>query len=204
MSEDPATDRAAPPGAPSKRSQTVSLVLVAGAAATALGLGHLDPSQSEESVLVYASADACAAEAIRAAAECREAYGVARAAYPTAAPRYDGLAACEGHHGAGHCVPGETVAPDASGRYLPRMAGYMIGRSADQNIVPQPVFEHRPGTGGHAGHGGYCMGSGARVYAGGGHASSARVASSAVARTSFGGFGGTGRGFAAHAASAGG
>lgn len=198
----------------SKRSQTVSLVLIAGAGAAALGLGSLDPSQREEDVLVYADAAACAAEAIRPAEECRSEYAVARAAYPTAAPRYASLPDCEGHHGPLHCRPGGEVSEQARDRYLPRMAGYMIGRRAAQGLAPQPVFDHAPSPGhaaAAAGHGGYCTGGGARIFTGsGGRASAARVQTASLRGTSFGGFGQTGRSFSsashgsAHGASGGG
>lgn len=198
----------------SKRSQTVSLVLVAGAGVAALGLGSLDPSQREEDVLVYADAAACAAEAIRPADECGSEYEVARAAYPTAAPRYASLPDCEGHHGPLHCRPGSEVGAQARDSYLPRMAGYMIGRRAAQGLTPQPVFDHAPRPGhaaAAAGHGGYCTGGGARVYTGsGGRASAARVQTASLRGSSFGGFGQTGRAFSsashgsAHGASGGG
>lgn len=189
----------------SKRSQTVSLVLVAGAGAAALGLGRLDPSQREEDVLVYADAAACTAEGIRPEAECRDEYAIARQAYPTAAPRYASLVDCEGHHGRDHCLPGSEV--DGSGSvearpgFLPRMAGYLIGRRASQGIAPQPVFDHAPRSG-HAaaatGHGGYCTGGGARIITGsGGRASAGRMQTAALRGTSFGGFGQTGRAFSA-------
>lgn len=183
----------------SKRSQTVSLVLIAGAGAAALGLASLDPSQREDDVLVYADAAACAAEGIRPQEECREEYAVALKAYPTAAPRYASLADCEGHHGPEHCRPGSEVSTEASSGYLPRMAGYLIGRRASQGIAPQPVFEHAPRAGhaaAAAGHGGYCTGGGTRIVTGsGGRASAARVRTAALRGTSFGGFGQTGRAF---------
>lgn len=203
MAED---DRPAGPGwaadparTRSKRSQTVSLILLAGAGATAFGLGSLDPTQREEDVLVYADPEACISAHIRAEGDCLSEYYTARAAYPKAAPRYSSLADCEGHHGAGHCVPGEQVTADAQGRYMPRMAAYLVGRSLAQALDPQPVFEHAPQSVSSAysgGHGGYCTGWGGRVTtSSGGRASTARVASAAVRTASFGGFGSTGRGF---------
>ena len=183
-----------------KRSRTVSLVLVAGAAAAALGLARLDPSQDEEDTLVYPSAEACAVEGVRPASECDADYATARAAYPAAAPHYPDLAACESHHGPGHCV--------AAGTYVPRMAGYLIGRRAEQEIAPQPVYEHAPDAAYASAHGGgsggYCTGGGARIFtASGGRSSGARVPSGTV-RTAFGGFGGTGRSFGSAAHGAGG
>ncbi|MFD0935969.1 DUF1190 domain-containing protein, partial [Methylobacterium trifolii] len=144
MREEPSGTIDQPQTKKSKRSQTISLVLLAGAAATAFGLGHLDPSQEDEDVLVYAGSDACIAERIRSDAECRSEYETARAAYPTAAPRYSDRTGCESHHGPDHCVAGESVTEAARGRFLPRMAAYMIGRRAEQGFAPQPVFEHAP------------------------------------------------------------
>ena len=92
------------------RSQTVTLVMLAGAGAAALGLGHLDPSQDEEDVLVYANPEACIAGRIRMEADCRSEYLAARAIYPESAPRYATLLDCEAHHGAHHCLPGASVA----------------------------------------------------------------------------------------------
>lgn len=187
------------------RSQTVTLVLLAGAGAAALWLGHVDPSQDEEDVLIYPEADACIAGRIREPDDCRNEYRTARAAYPESAPRYDTAGDCEAHHGLGHCVPGDTVAASATGRFVPVMAGYVIGRRAEQGLTPQPVYDHAPterSTGHGAasgGHAGYCTGWGGRIVpATGGVSSSARVASSAVRRVAFGGFGNSGRSFSSH------
>ncbi len=185
----------------SKRSTTVALVLVAGAGATALALGRCDPSQREEDVLVYGGPDACIRGGIRTEADCRSTYATALAAYPEAAPRYLSLADCEGHHGTGHCVDGTAVATSAAGRFVPMLAGYVIGRRIEQALAPQPVYDHRPGQAGaaYSGSGGYRTSWGGRVVTGSGGASSrARVASSAVRPAAFGGFGATGRGFASH------
>lgn len=194
------------PDPPRKRSTTVTLVLVAGAGVTALALGRCDPSQREEDVLVYASPDACIAGGIRTEADCRSQYAGAREAYPEAAPRYGSFAECEAHHGAGHCLTGADVAASATGRFVPVLAGYVIGRRAEQALEPQPVYDHAPNPSGAAysgsGGGGYCTGWGGRIVtAHGGAASSARVSSAAVRTASFGGFGGTGRGFASHGSS---
>jgi uncharacterized protein YgiB involved in biofilm formation len=186
----------------SKRSQTVSLVLLCGAGATAVALARIDPSQREEDVLVYATPDACAAGRIRTEADCRRDYDIARQAYPDAAPRYPSPDACERHHGAGHCLPGESAGLREGGRTIPMMAGYVIGRRPEQDLPPQPVFDPAPQErasqgAGHAG--GYCTGSGGRIVtASGGRSASARVASASVRPASFGGFGATGRSFASH------
>lgn len=183
----------------SKRSQTVSLVLVTGAGLAAFGLARLDASRAEEDVLVYADAQACEEGRIRPADECRSEYTRARAAYPALAPRYDRQGTCESHHGTGHCLPGGVVTAEAEGRYLPRMAAYLIGRSAEQNLEPQPVFDHAPrgsGGSGGGGHAGYCTGAGSRVSAVGGRSVATRVSSAAVRPASFGGLGGTGHAYA--------
>ena len=188
---------------PSKRSTTVALVLVAGAGATALALGRCDPSQREEDVLVYGDPDACIRGGLRTEADCRSAYAAVLSAYPEAAPRYPSRVDCEGHHGAGHCVDGTAVAASAAGSFVPILAGYAIGRRAEQALEPQPLYDHRPDRAGiasyGAGGGGYCTSWGGRVVTGsGGASSSARVASAAVRPAAFGGFGATGRSFAAH------
>jgi len=192
----------------SKRSQSVTLVLMAGAGATALGLAQIDRSQREEDILVYPSPEACGAAHIRTEADCRRDYALARAAYPEGAPRYATEAQCEAHHGRSHCLPGGLVAPSAAGRFVPMMAAFLVGRRPEQDLPPQPVYDHRPGeTSGGTPHGGggYCTGWGGRVVTGGGGtASSGRVASAAVRQAAFGGFGATGRGFSSgHASGAG-
>ncbi|WP_244477892.1 MULTISPECIES: DUF1190 domain-containing protein [unclassified Methylobacterium] len=188
------------------RSQTVTLVMLAGAGAAAFGLARLDPSQDEESVLVYANADACIAGTRRTEEDCRSEYLTARAAYPEVAPRYATVTDCEAHHGPSHCLPGDGVAVSAAGRFVPRMAGYVIGRRIDQNLPPQPIFDHAPnseashsGSAGHSGGAGYCTSWGGRITtSSGGASSSARVASSAVRKVAYGGFGSTGRSFSSH------
>ncbi len=172
----------------SKRSQTVSTVLVASAGLAALGLGSLDRTGPSRDVLVYVDAAACAADGIRPADECRTDYATARAAYPSTAPHYGSLTECEGHHGLSHCLP-DSNAPT---QFVPRMAGYLLGRRASDWVTPEPVYEHRQGHGGH--HGAYCTGSGGKVSTGsGGHAASATLKSAAAQPTKFGGFGGSGK-----------
>ncbi|GEP00989.1 DUF1190 domain-containing protein [Methylobacterium haplocladii] len=183
-----------------KRSRTVSLVLLAGAGVAAFGFAHFDPSQDEEDVRFYAGPSDCIDARLRSSAECLSEYETARALYPTAAPRYASSGTCEAHHGLGRCVTGESVTEAARGQYLPLMAGYMIGLTADQNLPPQPVYDHAPQgealSGGGPGGAGYCTGSGARIWTvGGGRSSAARVSSAALRGSSFGGFGGTGRSF---------
>lgn len=200
-----------PPPAPepprrSKRSQTVSLVLLVGAGAAAWALGRADPSQREEDALVYPTEEGCAAATLRSAEECGSAFREARALYPRIAPRYATNAECETHHGPGGCLAGGGVASEAAGWFIPVMSGVMLGRTAAQGLPVQPLFPHRPeerreASGGHGG--GYCTSSGGRVWASsGGSGSTARV-SSAVARSRDtsarvvrGGLGSTGRSFA--------
>lgn len=186
------------------RSQTVTLVMLAGAGAAAFGLARIDPSQNEEDVLVYPNAEACMAGRIRTDADCREEYLTARASYPGAAPLYATMIDCEAHHGASHCLPGDGIVLSATGRFVPRMAGYVIGRRADQELTPQPIFDHAPTSAsavsaGHSGGAGYCTAWGGRITtSSGGATSTARVASSAVRQVAYGGFGSTGRSFSSH------
>ena len=206
----PATASRPDPAAPkSKRSQAVSLVLIVGAGAAALALGRIDPSQREEDVLVYPSAEACALAAIRTEADCRTAYDAARAAYAGAAPRYGTNEACEAHHGPGRCRGAETLGEGERDNFVPLMAAYVVGRTAEQALPTQPLFDHSPQDANAApssvGYGGYCTGAGGRIRTGsGGRSASARVASSTVRGTTYGGFGGTGRAFASQAAHSGG
>lgn len=185
-----------------KRSQTVSLVLVAGAGLAALALGRVDESQREEDVLVYAGPSDCITDRIRDALSCQSEYETARKLYPDLAPRYSTVLDCETHHGTGHCLAGANVTAEAAGKSVPRMAGYLIGRRVEQGVQPQPVFEHAPQRASQSGHGGYCTGSGTRIVTGsGGRSSAARVASSGIRRASFGGFGTTGHAFSSGARS---
>ncbi|AWN46773.1 hypothetical protein DK419_11010 [Methylobacterium terrae] len=205
MSE-PAPASPPDPARRAKRSAAISLVLVAGAGATAIGLARLDPSQRDEDVLVYGSLGACIADRVRTEQACTEAEAAARAAYAASAPRYETPAECERHHGRGGCVPGATVTPAAQGRFLPVMAAFMMGRTEEQDLPVQPLYAHAPEEERHA-HGGtaggYCTGSGARVVAAGGtsrvHVSSAvaRSTTSSPRTVARGGFGGTGRAVAA-------
>lgn len=183
-----------PDRAATKRSQTVSTVLVAGAGLAALSLGSLDRTIPGRDVLVYADVTACAADAIRAADDCRSAYDVARAAYPSSAPHYESLPRCEQHHGSNRCeTDGAVDLPDPM-RFVPRMAGYLLGRTAADGVTPEPVYDHSSGQSGH--HGAYCTGSGGRITTGSGaHASSGTLKSGSAQATKFGGFGHSGRGF---------
>ncbi|MFY9291796.1 MAG: DUF1190 domain-containing protein [Methylorubrum rhodinum] len=187
--------------AATKRSQTVSTALVASAGLAAFGLGSLTWTTPSQDVLVYPDAAACAAEGIRPATECRSEYGIARAAYPRTAPHYDTEYDCARHHGSFRCSA--DAAATGTRRFVPRMAGYMIGRSAAQGVTPEPVYDH---VGGHGGHGGsYCTGSGGRISTGSGSAASSGKLSASPSKgstvgpsygkTTFGGFGDSGRGF---------
>ncbi|MEH3144891.1 MAG: DUF1190 domain-containing protein [Methylobacterium frigidaeris] len=189
----------------SKRSQTVSLVLVVGAGVAALALGRRDPSQREEDMLVYGSLDACLGQGLRSAGDCEAADGEARGLYPRLAPRYPSRGDCEAHHGCAGCTEGGGVSADAAGSFVPVLSGFMLARNPDQGAPVQPLFRHEtrgctPGS--HAASGGghsYCTASGGRVWATG-SGSGARVSLgvtrslAATPRTvSSGGFGSTGR-----------
>lgn len=195
MAESDPPRRDAGRSATTKRSQTVSTVLVAGAGLAALGLGSLDRPVPGRDVLVYRDVTACTAEAIRTAEDCRAAYDIARAAYPSTAPHYESPTRCEQHHGAHRCELDRTVdAVIDPMRFVPRMAGYLLGRKAADGVTPEPVYDHSSGHAGH--HGAYCTGSGGRITTGSGaHASSGRIKSDATRATQFGGFGSSGRSF---------
>jgi uncharacterized protein YgiB involved in biofilm formation len=213
----PAPEPSARPARFSKRSATVSLVLVAGAGAAALALGRLDSSQREEEMLVYGSLGACIAQQVRSAEACIAAAKDAQSAYAATAPRYETEADCQRHHGRGGCVPGATVTEAAAGRTLPVMAAFMMGRTDEQAVPVQPLYPHAPeeeepgqaaSGGGHAG--GYCTASGGRVaYVGSGSgvhvaATIARTVATTPRTVSRGGFGGTGRSTMASGGHAGG
>ncbi len=125
-----------------KRSQAVSLVLTAGAAAAAVTLAVRDISQREEDALIYRTEAECTRLAWRPVQGCREAFAVARAAYPATAPRYEAKADCERRHGAGACEATLPAAGSPRPHHVPAMAGVLLGRSADQNLPPQPVYRH--------------------------------------------------------------
>ncbi|KQO65856.1 MULTISPECIES: DUF1190 domain-containing protein [unclassified Methylobacterium] len=198
---------APPPGTPDaaaearrrKRSVAISLVLVAGAGTAALVLAGLDPSQKEEDALVYENPAACAAQGLRSAEACTTDHAAALAAYASSAPRYRTLDECRGHHGPDGCVAGETVVADAAGFFVPVMAAYLLGRTVEQALPPQPLYRHADEATG--GGGGYCTGAGGRVFAarGGGatHVASrvARATPSSPRTVTSGGFGATGRAF---------
>ncbi|MGU3538991.1 DUF1190 domain-containing protein [Methylobacterium sp. A54F] len=208
------------PARRTKRSATISLVLIAGAGAAALLLARRDPSQREEDALVYDTDGACIAGGVRPADECVSEYRTALDSYAASAPRYPTNADCERHHGPGGCTVGTGDPPGGPASFVPLMSGYMIGRTAAQGLPPQPLYRHAPEeerqsvAGSSAGFAsGYCTGAGGRVFTTGG-GSVARV-SSAVARTTTstprtvarGGFGGTGRAVSAlggHASGSGG
>lgn len=186
----------------SKRSATISLVLLAGAGAAAFSFARRDPSQREEDALVYATDGACIADGVRPADACVAEYRAALDNYAASAPRYPDQAECEHHHGPGGCTARTGATPGDTLSFVPLMAGYMIGRTAAQSLPVQPLYRHAPEEQRQASagtSGGYCTGSGGRVFTTGG-GSVARV-SSAVARTTTGaprtiargGFGGTGR-----------
>lgn len=195
-----------------KRSQALSLALLAGAGLSAFALARLDPSQDEEDALVYRTAQECVEAGLRPEGECRDEAGAAKRSYRGSAPRYEDRATCTAHHGASGCRPLSDLdwSGGPEGAYVPYMAAYLIGRRAGQAMTPQPLYPHRPedeeprpgGTSG--GYGGYCSGGGARVYAakGGGVSQVPRSVTRSPTTTprvvARGGFGFTGRGVSAH------
>src|SRR4051812_36610470 len=191
-----------------KRSQTLSLVLLAGAGVAAYAVARHDPSQRGEDALIYRSEQECVEARLRSPADCHDGFEAAGAAHATSAPRYQALADCESHHGRGSCVGGAAATPQAAAHFVPVMAAYMIGRTAPQAMPPQPPYPHRddqrdPAEGGRGGASGYCTGSGGYVRraSGGGVsrvASSTRTTVTTPRVVSRGGMGATGKAMAAH------
>src|SRR4051812_26400449 len=149
-----------------KRSQKLSLVLLAGAGVAAYAVARHDPSQQEEDALIYASERECVDAHLRSPADCHDGLEAARAADATSAPRYQSLEDCERHHGRNACVGGASASREAAAYFIPVMAAYLIGRTAAQGIPAQPLYPHaeddrEPSGGGRAG--GYCTGSGGYV-----------------------------------------
>lgn len=170
-----------------KRSQSLSLLLLATVGASAFALAKRDPSQKEEDALVYRSEQQCAAAKVRTPEECRAAYQEARAAALAKAPRYVNRSDCERHHGRDHCEHSTGFSSGyTSSHYIPRLSAFMMGRTAAQNMPVQPLYRHQeePGQESHSGgHGSYCSSGGGRVYTSTTTATTARVAS-ATARES--------------------
>ncbi|WP_298959195.1 DUF1190 domain-containing protein [uncultured Methylobacterium sp.] len=190
----------------SKRSQSVSLTLVAGAGIAAMALGRHDPSQREDDMLIYQTLVACRDAGLRSVADCDAADREAHRLYPGVAPRYPSLAACEAHHGCGGCLDGTAVSSDAAGRFVPSLSGFMLARRPDEDRPAQPLFRHAdrgcgPARGGMVSSHGYCTASGGRVWGPSDGSGVAKV-SSVLTRTvgsanaprvvASGGFGGTG------------
>ena len=127
-----------------KRSQVVSLVLLAGVGVAAVKLAERDPSQQEEDALVFTSAQACLESGLSTAIDCRAAAATAEDEAAKKAPRYLNQAQCERQHGA-ECraltEPGVTV-------FVPPVAGFIMPRSVNQNFPVQPLYadmgEKRP------------------------------------------------------------
>src|SRR5215213_5683837 len=105
-----------------KRSQKLSLVLMAGAGVAAYAIARHDPSQQEEDALIYRSEQECVVANLRTPVECHEGYEAARATYGASAPRYQALEDCQKHHGRDNCVGGATAAPGAAAYFIPVMA----------------------------------------------------------------------------------
>lgn len=170
-----------------KRSQSLSLLLLATVGASAFALAKRDPSQKEEDALVYRSEQQCVAAKVRTAEECRSAYQSALAAARTKAPRYVNRSDCEKHHGRDHCELSSGFSSGyASSHYVPRLSAFMMGRNAAQNMPVQPLYRHEEEQGQQShsgGHGSYCSSGGGRVYTSTAAATTARVAS-ATARES--------------------
>jgi uncharacterized protein YgiB involved in biofilm formation len=201
-----------------KRSQAVSLILLAGVGVAAVKLAEGDPTQLEEDALIFPSAENCIDSRIRTPVDCRAAGEEAQKEAARVAPRYADQADCERHHG-----PGCRAVENAAGpMFVPALAGFMMGRFPHQSMPTQPLYNHvtqerrkeeESGSFGGGG-GGYCTSGGNHVARAWSGSPSARVSSEAawerlssprtIARgapafkahgiASRGGFGSTGRG----------
>jgi uncharacterized protein YgiB involved in biofilm formation len=158
--------------------------MLASLGASAFALAKRDPSQKEESTLVYRSEGQCIDDKVRTPEECRAAYREASAAGLTKAPRYVERRDCERHHGSDQCEPHAFPGSGYTSSYfVPRLSAFMMGRSAAQNLPVQPLYRHReegaaPSSGGSAS---YCSSGGGRIWTSTSGATSAKV-STAVAR----------------------
>ncbi|MCJ2043439.1 DUF1190 domain-containing protein [Methylobacterium sp. J-078] len=124
-----------------KRSEAVTLVLLTGAGAAAVGLARIDPSQQMEDIRIYPNAEACIAGRVRTAVDCRIEDDVARTVAAARAPIYRSRAECEAQHGLDACeARGVVAAPEAGTLYVPRMVAYFVGATAAQKLDPQPLF----------------------------------------------------------------
>lgn len=182
-----------------KRSQVVSLALLATAGAAAYGISRLG---TVEEVMFYADGAACLIDGILSERDCRQDSAAAKRTYPIDAPRYADRQACESRHGPDHCVGGETVAASAAGQAVPRMAGYVTARPNNRivdRLRPAPVYDKAPDD---QKAGLYRTGKQARVVSVSElRPSFAELQNGTVLRPRFGGFGGSGHGYSFHGGS---
>jgi uncharacterized protein YgiB involved in biofilm formation len=119
-----------------KRSQVVSLVLLAGVGVAAVKLAERDPSQQEEDALIFTSAQACMESGLSTAIDCRAAAATAEDEAAKKAPRYLNQGQCERQHGS-ECrattEPGVTV-------FVPPLAAFLMPPSVNQNFPVQPLY----------------------------------------------------------------
>jgi uncharacterized protein YgiB involved in biofilm formation len=179
-----------------KRSETVTLILLAGAGAAAVALARIDPTQRMEDIRIYPNAEACSAGRVRTAEECRTDYAEALETYATAAPAYRTLDLCEAQHGVGQCRRQDAARQPLGDMFVPQMAAYAVGLTAAQKLEPQPLFRNADPQRslGLVSTSSYRTSWGCPIYpAADGASSAARVPAASVRRAVFGGFGGTGR-----------
>ncbi|MGU3359974.1 DUF1190 domain-containing protein [Methylobacterium sp. M6A4_1b] len=179
-----------------KRSETVTLILLAGAGAASVALARIDPTQRMEDIRVYPNAEACGLGRVRTVEDCRAEYAEALRTYATAAPAYPTRDLCEAQHGIGQCRRRDTAAQPGDESFVPLMVAYAVGLTAAQELEPQPLFRNAGADRslGPASPASYRTSWGCPIApAADGTSSAARVPAASVRRTVFGGFGATGR-----------
>lgn len=130
-----------------KRSRAVAALLLGGISPTLIACGEDSP----ETMTVYSSIEACAAE--MSADDCVAALAAARDEHRASAPRFPSREACEIEMGDGACVPDGDAPPGAQAGdqgssvgsvFVPALVGFMVGRSLTGGYA-QPVYFDRLG-----------------------------------------------------------
>ena len=121
-----------------KRSKYVAL-LAMGVSALALSACGEETTQAG----VYASVEQCIQDKQYTEAECRDAFGKARADHERVAPKYASKEECEADFGAGKCEQSQTTRTSTgSSIFLPLIAGYMMGKFMGGNAMSgQPLYK---------------------------------------------------------------
>lgn len=129
-----------------KRSRSARLLLM-GVAPLAL-----TACVEQQDALVYPSVEACIADNVVNAAECRQGHDAAQATTGGSAPRYANRADCVADFG-----PEQCAAAPSGGFFSPLMTGFLIARALDGGRpLAQPLY--RPRTGDWTTGGGYSVG----------------------------------------------